>query len=155
MAIVKAKELRGKKEEELLKQLEELKNELQTSRVAKVIGGAAAKSAKICTVPKSVARVLTVIKQTHKDNLRKFYQKDNLGKIYRMKAHKPKDLRQKKTRAMRRALTTYELTCKSKKELRKQGLYPISRFNVRAIRFSDALLNVTCACDRYNGPKRE
>ncbi|XP_059159122.1 large ribosomal subunit protein uL29-like [Physella acuta] len=135
MAIVKAKELRGKKKEELLKQLEELKNELQTPRVAKVIGGAAAKSAKICTVRKSVARVLTVIKQTHKDNLRKFYQKDNLGKIYRMKAHKPKDLRQKKTRAMRRALTTYELTCKSKKELRKQGLYPISRFNVRASLF--------------------
>ncbi|KAH9500330.1 60S ribosomal protein L35 [Bulinus truncatus] len=53
---------------------------------------------------KSVARVLTVINQTQKENLRKFYRK---------KTHKPKDLRPKKTRAMRRALTPFELTLKT------------------------------------------
>ncbi|KAK3756346.1 hypothetical protein RRG08_038836 [Elysia crispata] len=115
MAKVKAKDLRGKKKEELLKQLDELKTELQTLRVAKVTGGAAAKLAKIYTVRKSVARVLTVINQTQKENLRKFYRK---------KAFKPKDLRHKKTRALRRALTPYELKIKSKKEQRKQRLYP-------------------------------
>ncbi|KAH9500329.1 60S ribosomal protein L35 [Bulinus truncatus] len=122
MAKVKAKELRGKKKEDLLKQLEELKNELQTLRVAKVTGGAAAKLAKIYTVRKSVARVLTVINQTQKENLRKFYRK---------KTHKPKDLRPKKTRAMRRALTPFELTLKSKKELRKRRLYPIRKYAVK------------------------
>ncbi|KAI8743604.1 60S ribosomal protein L35 [Biomphalaria pfeifferi] len=122
MAKVKAKELRGKKKDELLKQLEELKNELQTLRVAKVTGGAAAKLAKIYTVRKSVARVLTVINQTQKENLRKFYRK---------KTYKPKDLRQKKTRAMRRALTPYELTCISKKQARKQRLYAIRKFAVK------------------------
>ncbi|CAL1547321.1 unnamed protein product [Lymnaea stagnalis] len=122
MVKVKAKELRGKKKEDLLKQLDELKNELQTLRVAKVTGGAAAKLAKIYTVRKSVARVLTVINQTQKENLRKFYRK---------KAHKPKDLRQKKTRAMRRALTPFELSIKSRKELRKQRLYPIRKYAVK------------------------
>merc|ERR1712130_767918 len=107
MVKVKAKDLRGKNKEDLLKQLDELKNELQTLRVAKVTGGAAAKLAKIYTVRKSVARVLTVINQTQKENLRKFYRK---------KSHKPKDLRLKKTRAMRRALTPFERSIKSKKE---------------------------------------
>ena len=44
---VKAHELRGKKKEELLKQLDELKNELSHLRVAKVTGGAASKLSKM------------------------------------------------------------------------------------------------------------
>ena len=39
MAKVKAHELRGKKKEELVKQLDELKQELASLRVAKVTGG--------------------------------------------------------------------------------------------------------------------
>ena len=42
-------------------------------RVAKVTGGAANKLSKIKVVRKSIARVLTVINQTQKENLRKFY----------------------------------------------------------------------------------
>merc|ERR1712131_443091 len=41
MAKIKARDLRGKKKEELLKQLDDLKNELSQLRVAKVTGGAA------------------------------------------------------------------------------------------------------------------
>merc|ERR1711878_43448 len=103
---------------ELLKQLDELKNELQTLRVAKVTGGAAAKLAKIYTVRKSVARVLTVINQKQKESLRR---------LYRSRTHKPKDLRLKKTRAIRRALTPYEKSLKSKKEQRKMRLYPMRK----------------------------
>ena len=73
MVKVKAKDLRGKKKEDLEKQLFELKTELQGLRVAQVTGGAASKLSKIRTVRKSVARVLTVINQTQKENLRKFY----------------------------------------------------------------------------------
>ena len=58
---------------------------------------------------KSIARVLTVIHQTQKENLRKFY---------RSKKYKPKDLRPKKTRAIRRALTKQELSLKTSKQLR-------------------------------------
>ena len=44
---VKAHELRGKKKEELLKQLDELKTELSALEVAKVTGGAASKLSKM------------------------------------------------------------------------------------------------------------
>uniref|UniRef100_A0A674AFQ9 Large ribosomal subunit protein uL29 n=1 Tax=Salmo trutta TaxID=8032 RepID=A0A674AFQ9_SALTR len=74
MGKIKARDLRGKKKEELLKQLDDLKVELSQLRVAKVTGGAASKLSKICVVRKSIARVLTVINQTQKENLRKFYK---------------------------------------------------------------------------------
>ena len=76
-----------------------------------------------CAVRKSIARVLTVINQTQKDNLRKFYAK---------KTHKPKDLRKKLTRAMRRALTPYELNLKSAKELKKRMAFPERVYAVKA-----------------------
>merc|ERR1712156_321870 len=119
----KNKYLRGKNKEELLKQLDELKNELQTLRVAKVTGGAAAKLAKIYTVRKSVARVLTVINQKQKENLRRFY---------RGKTHKPKDLRPKKTRAIRRQLTKHELPIKSRKQKRKDSMYGMRKYAVKS-----------------------
>lgn len=106
-AKVKAKELRGKKKEDLEKQLDDLKQELGTLRVAKVTGGAASKLSKIRVVRKSIARVLTVMHQTQKENLRKYYKSKRL---------KPTDLRKKKTRAMRRALTPFEKSIKSRKQ---------------------------------------
>ncbi|KAK2192312.1 hypothetical protein NP493_34g03010 [Ridgeia piscesae] len=120
---VKARDLRGKKKDDLEKQLGELKTELSQLRVAKVTGGVASKLSKIHIVRKSIARVLTVINQTQKENLRKFY---------RDKKYKPKDLRAKKTRAIRRALTKYELSLKTKKMQRKQRLYPMRKYAVKA-----------------------
>uniref|UniRef100_A0A2I3H209 Large ribosomal subunit protein uL29 n=1 Tax=Nomascus leucogenys TaxID=61853 RepID=A0A2I3H209_NOMLE len=73
MAKIKTRDLRGKKEE-LLKQLDDLKVELSQLRVAKVTGGEASKLSKIPVVRKSIAHVLTVINQTQKENLRKFYK---------------------------------------------------------------------------------
>uniref|UniRef100_A0A8D2HPQ3 Large ribosomal subunit protein uL29 n=1 Tax=Urocitellus parryii TaxID=9999 RepID=A0A8D2HPQ3_UROPR len=122
MAKIKARDLRGKKKEELLKQLDDLKVELSQLRVAKVTGGAASKLSKIRVVRKSIARVLTVINQTQKENLRKFYK----GKKY-----KPLDLRPKKTRAMRRRLNKHEENLKTKKQQRKERLYPLRKlFNL-------------------------
>ncbi|OBS59451.1 hypothetical protein A6R68_09425 [Neotoma lepida] len=95
MAKIKARDLRGKKEEELLKQLDHLKVELSQLRVAK----------------------------TQKENLRKFYK----GKKY-----KPLDLRPKKTRAMRRRLTNHEEKLKTKKPQRKERLYPLRKYAVKA-----------------------
>ena len=123
MAKIKAQDLRGKKEEELLKQLEDLKVELSQLRVAKVTGGTASKLSKIRVVRKSIARVLTVINQTQKENLRKFYK----GKKY-----KPLDLRPKKTRAMHRRLNKHEETLKTKKQQRKERLYPLRKYAVKA-----------------------
>ncbi|XP_035230062.1 60S ribosomal protein L35-like [Stegodyphus dumicola] len=123
MAKVKARELRGKRKDEVLKQLEELKQELAALRVAKVTGGAASKLSKIYIVRKSIARVLTVMNQNRKENLRK---------LYKNKKYKPKDLRPKKTRAMRRALTKRQQNLKTPKELKKIRAWPLRKFAVKA-----------------------
>ena len=72
---------------------------------------------------KSIARVLTVINQTQKDNLRKFYKN---------RRNKPKDLRPKKTRAMRRALTKHELGIRSAKQAKRERIYPARTYAVKA-----------------------
>merc|ERR1711978_54128 len=105
----------GMKKEELSKKLEELKNELATLKVAKVTGGAASKLSKIRIVRKNIARVYIVMHQKQKENLRKFYK----GKKYI-----PLDLRSKKTRAMRKALTSHESSLKTAKTLRRMRSFP-------------------------------
>jgi len=123
MARVKARDLRGKKKEELQKQLDEQKNELAGLQVSKVTGGAASKLSKIRTVRKNIARVLTVMHQTQKQELRKFYK----GKKY-----KPLDLRFRKTRAIRRQLTKHEQSLRTSKQKAKQVKYPMRKFAVKA-----------------------
>jgi len=109
--MVKAKELRGKKKEELLKDLTTFRTELAQLRVAQVTGSTPAKIAKIRDVRKSIARALTVYNQTRKIEVRKSFA----GKV-----HKPLDLRRKLTRAFRRRLRPSQaaaLTTKRKKRL--------------------------------------
>ncbi|XP_067001480.1 large ribosomal subunit protein uL29 isoform X2 [Anabrus simplex] len=123
MGKVKCSELRTKDKKELLKQLDELKTELNNLRVAKVTGGAASKLSKIRVVRKAIARVYIVMHQKQKENLRKFFK----GKKY-----KPLDLRPKKTRAIRRALTKHECRIKTSKEIRKRRNFPPRKFAVKA-----------------------
>ncbi|GIX83688.1 60S ribosomal protein L35 [Caerostris darwini] len=123
MAKVKARELRGKKKDEVTKQLEELKQELASLRVSKVTGGAASKLSKIYIVRKSIARVLTVMNQNRKENLRK---------LYKNKKYKPVDLRPKKTRAMRRQLTPRQMNLRTPKEQKKMLAWPMRKFAVKA-----------------------
>ncbi|XP_045623224.1 large ribosomal subunit protein uL29 isoform X2 [Procambarus clarkii] len=123
MVKVKCSDLRSKKKDELLKQLEELKQELSGLRVAKVTGGAASKLSKIRVVRKSIARVMIVINQKTKENLRKFYKN---------KKFKPLDLRPKKTRAIRRALTKRELEILTPKESKRQWNFPKRKYAVKA-----------------------
>merc|ERR1712098_101287 len=124
MTKVKASELRGKSKDELLKQLNEHKQELNNLRVAKVSGsGAASKLARICTVRKAIACILTVINQTQKAEIRKLYQ----GKKY-----KPVDLRPKKTRALRRQLNPNQLSAKTPRAAKREMLYAPRKFALKA-----------------------
>merc|ERR1711928_194558 len=123
MGKIKCSELRNKKKEELTKQLDDLETELAQLRVAKVTGGAASKLSKIRVVRKSIARVYIVMHQKQKENLRK---------LCRSKKYKPLDLRPKKTRAMRKALTPHEKSLKTSKELRKMRAFPQRKFAVKA-----------------------
>eukprot|EP00339_Tiarina_fusa_P029157 CAMPEP_0117041940 /NCGR_PEP_ID=MMETSP0472-20121206/29247_1 /TAXON_ID=693140 ORGANISM="Tiarina fusus, Strain LIS" /NCGR_SAMPLE_ID=MMETSP0472 /ASSEMBLY_ACC=CAM_ASM_000603 /LENGTH=123 /DNA_ID=CAMNT_0004753065 /DNA_START=16 /DNA_END=387 /DNA_ORIENTATION=- len=123
MVKIKAFELRSKNRDELLKQLEDLKTELQQLRVAKVTGGAASKLSKIKIVRKSIARVLTVINQKKKNAVREAFK----GKKYA-----PLDLRNKKTRAIRRRLTKFERERKTLKQQKKDQHFPQRKYAVRA-----------------------
>ncbi|VDD93842.1 unnamed protein product [Enterobius vermicularis] len=123
MSKVKARELRGKKKEELQKALSEQKIELASLQVSRVTGGTLPKLLKIRTVRKNIARILTVMNQTQKQELRK---------LYKGKRFKPLDLRHKKTRAMRRALTKHEMSLKSPKQLAKLRKFPMRKYAVRA-----------------------
>nr|XP_039331230.1 uncharacterized protein LOC120366415 [Saimiri boliviensis boliviensis] len=67
MAKIKARDLRGKKKEELLKQLDDLKVELSQLRVAKVTGGAASKLSKIRVVRNLLPVFSQLLIQTQKE----------------------------------------------------------------------------------------
>ena len=121
--MVKAHEIRSNTKEDLLKTLSELRKELSELHVAKVTDGAASKVAKIKGVRKSIARVLTVYNQQQKEGLRKAVA----GAKYL-----PKDLRVKKTRAMRRALTKSERIKKTHKQKRMAAAFPKVKFAVKA-----------------------
>merc|ERR1712224_668645 len=110
MAKIKVHDLRKASKNDLTKQLEDLKTELQQLRVAKVTGGAASKLAKIKVVRKSIARVNTVFNQNVKKTLRKEYSD---------KKYTPLDLRVKKTRAIRRRLTKAQATAKTTRQAKR------------------------------------
>lgn len=120
---LKAHELRTQTKTELLRQLDDYQQELAQLRVAKVIGGAASKLAKISVVRKAIARTLTVYNQTQKAKLRAA-----LGS----KKHVPLDLRRKKTRAIRRQLSTHEKSLKTLKQQKKEAYFPKRRFALKA-----------------------
>jgi large subunit ribosomal protein L35e len=108
--------------------LEDLKAELTGLRVHQISGGAASKLAKMYVPPdmltsshqvrKDIARVLTVISQTQRDQLRLFYK----GKKYI-----PIDLRPKKTRAIRRRLTKSEAGKKTLKQKKRDIHFPLRK----------------------------
>eukprot|EP00892_Ulva_mutabilis_P008464 jgi/Ulvmu1/5990/UM026_0114.1 len=120
---LKAHEIRAKSKAELMSKLKELKTELGSLRVAEVTGGAPNKLAKIKAVRKSIACVLTVISHNQREAVRTALK----GKKYI-----PLDLRQKKTRALRRALSTEQATMKTQKAQRKAAAFPMRKFALKA-----------------------
>ncbi|CAE7594933.1 RPL35 [Symbiodinium natans] len=121
MVRVKAYELRNKTSKELLKELDDMKGELAQLRVSKVSGGAASKLAKIKTVRKAIARILTVYNQKQKAEARKQYA----GKKY-----VPLDLRPKKTRKIRRALKKEQIYAKTSRTKTREQNFPMRRYAV-------------------------
>ncbi len=74
-------------------------------------------------VRKSIATILTVINQKETSELRKFYQD---------KKYKPLNLRQKKTRAIRRRLTKNQSALKTVKATKKDNLFPVRKYAIKA-----------------------
>lgn len=121
--MVRANELRGKSKEDLVELLNDNRKELSELAVAKVTGGAASKIAKIKSVRKNIARILTVHNQQQKESIRKA----SAGSKY-----VSKDLRLKKTRAIRRALTKKEKSAKTAKQQKKDSHFPMRRYALKA-----------------------
>lgn len=92
-------------------------------RVAKVTGGAASKLAKIKVVRKSIARVLTVLHQKSKTELRTHWS---------ALKYQPLDLRPKLTRAIRKRLTKNQAAKKTKKQMKKDLHWPKHKYCVKA-----------------------
>eukprot|EP01125_Pyxidicula_operculata_P008043 TRINITY_DN2719_c0_g1_i1.p1 TRINITY_DN2719_c0_g1~~TRINITY_DN2719_c0_g1_i1.p1 ORF type:complete len:130 (-),score=25.54 TRINITY_DN2719_c0_g1_i1:74-439(-) len=120
--MVKIAELRSKRREELLKDLESQRNELTQLRTAKVNGGTPAKLAKIKQVRKSIARVLTVYNQTRKDAIKNEFKK---------KKYLPLDLRPKLTRALRRRLSPSQAAAVTLRTQKKLAHSAVRKFAVK------------------------
>ena len=114
--------LRNQSQDDLKKGLEGLKSELSQLRVAKVTGGAASKIAKIKVVRKQIAKHLTVITEKVRTNLREELKGKRL----------PKQMRAKKTRSIRRRLTTQQLKMKTAKQQKKEENFKLRKFALRA-----------------------
>merc|ERR1711970_425295 len=119
----KCSELRGKSKEELQKQLDALKIEYASLRVTKLTNSTSAKVSKIKTVRKSIAAINIVIRQTTKQNLKKFYQGQK---------RKPLDMRRKRTRQIRKMLTRHERGIKSAKQIARESKAPKRIYAVKA-----------------------
>jgi large subunit ribosomal protein L35e len=115
-----AYELRTKSKDELEQQLVSLKQELANLKVQKLTRPSLPK---IGTVRKDIARVLTIINLNQRESVRAFYA----GKKYQ-----PKDLRAKKTRALRRKLTKFEASQVTEKQKKKQIAFPQRKFAIKA-----------------------
>lgn len=141
---IKAAELRKKTGEELLQELKKQREELQGIRFTKVSGTAVAKLSKIKTLRRSIARTLTVINNNAKnkviESLRKRYKTVEEGdktksvedrEVKNIKAkHIPTNLRPKKTRAQRRALTKSQSKKVNVRILKRRLNFPLRRFAV-------------------------
>ncbi|KAI9886439.1 MAG: 60S ribosomal protein L35 [Watsoniomyces obsoletus] len=112
-----------KSKDDLIKQIDELKSELGQLRVQKITGGATSKLNKIRDLRKSIAKILTIINANQRAQLRVFYKN---------KKYKPLDLRPKKTRAMRRALTTHEAGLRTQRQKKRKTHFPERKFAVKA-----------------------
>ena len=116
------KELREKDKDGLLKQLTEYKKELSHLRVAQQSSGTATKLGKIGTMRKNIARILTVLNQNERDNLRKFYAD---------KKFTPKTLRAKLTKRRRQGLQANEKNKKTRRQIRVAAKFPKRVFAVK------------------------
>lgn len=112
--------MKTKSKEQLEEQLVELKQELAQLKVQKL---QKASLPRINIVRKNIARVLTVINYNQRQTVRAFYAD---------KKYIPKDLRAKKTRALRRALTKEELAIKTEKSKKKSVAFPQRKYAIKA-----------------------
>merc|ERR1712203_767356 len=104
-------------------EVDEFRGELSQLQVAKATGAATSKLAKIRVIRKNIARLKTVYNQKVRADARATYK----GKKY-----VPQDLRPKKTRAIRRALTKEQKNATVRRVTLKKQNFPLRRYVITA-----------------------
>ena len=128
-AKLRMRDLLSKKKKDLDAQVQELKVELNSLKVAKVTGGTASKVGKIRLFRKNVARVLTALSHKARDKMRAEIKTQCGGNGLK---RVPKQLRVKKTRAIRRQLTPAQLAKTTVKAAKKARNFPLRQYVVEA-----------------------
>eukprot|EP00766_Chilomastix_caulleryi_P004194 gnl/Chilomastix_caulleri/537.p1 GENE.gnl/Chilomastix_caulleri/537~~gnl/Chilomastix_caulleri/537.p1 ORF type:complete len:143 (+),score=38.68 gnl/Chilomastix_caulleri/537:40-429(+) len=113
---LKCKDLVTKTVPELTKLLGEYKKELLELRIAKVTSRIPQKLSRLSVVRHDVARLNTVLCAK---------AREDAIKTFKGKKYVPKDLRARKTRAIRRALSTRQQNLKSVRVMKRQAKYPM------------------------------
>ncbi|PVV04288.1 hypothetical protein BB560_001213 [Smittium megazygosporum] len=121
-AKVNVAELREKSKAELLQTVSQMKKQIIGLRHQHASGGSGSQGVKIRELRKNIARVLTVITQEE----RKKVLLASKGKRI------PLDLRFKKTRAMRRALSTSELNKKTLRQKKRITHFSVKKYAIKA-----------------------
>ena len=124
---VKASQLRSLDKKALSDKLNSFKEELAGLRIGKVTV-MQSKVARIKMMRKSVARVLTVMHQNQKTETLKMLR----AKKVPIKRY-PLNLRRNKTRAICKRLTKHEQNLITRKEHRKNSIYPMRKFALSAV----------------------
>ena len=119
--MVKAANLRKKTQEELEKDLDDFRKNLSELRFSKVSASQQMKVAKLRTVRKDIARVLTILNTMKKDDAREAHKKDKF---------QPYDLRKKLTRKLRRRLTRKQLTAVTLRTQKRFENFPKRKYAV-------------------------
>ena len=112
--------LRSQDQAALGEQVNKLKEELQQLKVSKVAGGTASKLGRIKVVRKQIAKYLTVINEKNRSKVRE----DSKKRL-------PKELRLKKTRAIRRRLSRSQSRQKTVKQWKKVTNFPLREFAIK------------------------
>lgn len=130
--------LRKKSPEELTKLLEEYRKELSKLRLTKITTAVGSRVGKLSSVRKGIAKILTTINQnrrnafsktfTNRAEIKKFNEEN--GTSYTVN-RLPKQLRPRKTRALRRALTKHQSEKKLLKTIKKERAFPPRKYFVK------------------------
>lgn len=137
--VVRGFNLRKRSPEELKKLLEEYRKELVALRISKLTSAVGSRIGRIHGVRKGIARILTVINHNRRSQFKKVFKtrseirkfNEESGTSYTLN-RLPKQLRPRKTRALRRALTKGQAAKKLIKVVKRERAFPQRKFFVKS-----------------------
>ena len=136
---LRPKNLREKDETSLESTLKELQKELQDLKISKVSSGVASKLAKIRVVRKAIARILTLLNEKRRNGVKNAFRNRKEIRAYNeangtnfSTSQTPRELRARKTRALRRRLTKKQRGKKLLKTLKKEWNFPQRVYALKA-----------------------